>query len=363
MKSIGIRFSNKRSRAFTNELKSRVDQYFEENGLSKKGTGEVAVKTVVMLSLVFVPYGLLMSGQFSLGWMWLFSFLTGAGIAGFGFGVMHDALHGAYSSHPRLNAAMGYVLDLLGGSSHLWKLRHNQMHHTFTNIHGADVDLEASTLLRLTPGAKHYWFHRYQQFYAFAAYSLASLQWIFVKDYKNLSRAEMGPYRQITHSRRRVAFEIGMKALYYVNFILLPLLILDITIWQFLVGFLTLHLTTGTIMTLVFQLAHVVEGPEHFVSEGDEVMAESWMVHQLQTTANFACTNRWLTWSLGCLNFQVEHHLFPRICSVHYPALRPIVKEVAQKHGYPYHEQPTLLTAIGSHYRTLKRLGAGAVRL
>lgn len=356
LKSTGIRFSNRKDRDFSAALKAEVNNYFSNNGISKHADMTGHIRTVTMISLIFVPYALVLSGALPLWAMWLCCFVMGSAVAGFGLGVMHDAMHGAYSSSPRVNRALGFILDLVGGSSYLWQLRHNRMHHTYTNIYGADVDLEASWVLRFTPHAAHHPIHRFQPFYAYIAYSLATLQWIFVKDYRSLSRRDLGPFRGIEHTRAQIATVIGMKLLYYLNWIVLPLVLLDITGWQFLVGFLTMHFTAATIMTVTFQLAHIVEGLEHHASAGDESMADGWMVHQLKTTANFACDNPVLTWLLGGLNYQVEHHLFPRICSVHYPAMRPIIKRVASAHGVPYHEAPTALSALASHHRRLVQL-------
>jgi linoleoyl-CoA desaturase len=154
LKSIGIRFSNRKNRAFTADLKSAVNAYFKEEGVSRNANLTVYIKTAVMLTLIFGPYALIMAGALPLWAMWLSCFAMGAGVAGFGFGVMHDAMHGSYSSNPRVNRTLGFILDVLGGSSYLWDLRHNKMHHTYTNIYGADVDLEPSWVLRFSPHSK-----------------------------------------------------------------------------------------------------------------------------------------------------------------------------------------------------------------
>jgi linoleoyl-CoA desaturase len=151
-----------------------------------------------------------------------------------------------------------------------------------------------------------------------------------------------------------------MKLLYYGYMIVLPLVLLDVTWWQFAIGFVAMHLTAGLILGVVFQLAHVVEGPEHHTAHGHDMMEDAWLVHEVKTTANFARSNPVLCWYVGGLNFQIEHHLFPRICSIHYPAISGIVEEVATKHDIPYHHHPTLWQAVRSHYRMLKQLGQPA---
>lgn len=357
MNSIGIKFSNRNHRAFTQQLKQEVGAYFKDNNISQKANGAMKWKTVCLLMMMLVPYALIMSNQLPLLAMWLCTVVMSFGVAGIGFSVTHDALHGAYSSNPRVNAALGWVLDVIGGSSYLWKFRHNTMHHTYTNIEGADVDLSVSKLIRLTPGTPHLGIHRYQSIYAFFAYCFATIQWVLVKDYVSLFRKNMGPYRDIKHAPHQYVGVIGMKLLYYLNTIVLPLLLLDITLAQYLIGFFTFHLTAGFMLTVVFQLAHVVEGPCHYQAEEEHVYPDAWMVHQLQTTANFAPSNRPLSWFIGGLNYQIEHHLFPRICSIHYPKLSPIVRRVAEEHGIPYYQHATLRAAVASHYRMLRLFG------
>lgn len=352
-----VKFSNAAGGPFTRELKKRVEEYFARRGISDKANARMVFKTIAMLALTFVPYALILTGWFSPWTMLGLAVVMGIGMAGCGFSISHDALHGAYSSNRRVNAALGMTFDLLGANGYLWKITHNVIHHTYTNIQGIDEDLEVSPLLRLSPSSEHKPIHRFQHIFGFIAYSFSTLFWVFVKDYKYLFQKDLGPYTDISHPKREVAILFGMKLFYYAYLIVLPLLILDLAWWQFAIGFLAMHLTAGLILGVVFQLAHVVEGPSHFAAKEQEVMDDSWIIHEMKTTANFGRTNRLLCWYVGGLNFQIEHHLFPRVCSIHYPAISPIVEEVARKHGIPYHHHPTLRAAIASHYRMLKQLG------
>lgn len=352
-----VKFATDREQAFMHDLKGRVQAYFAERGLSDKADGRMVFKTVAMLTITFGSYALILFGGFSPAVMLVLAIVMGIGVAGCGFSIAHDALHGAYSSNRRVNAALGLMFDVNGANGYLWKITHNVIHHTYTNIQGIDEDLEVSPLLRLSPGSEHRPIHRYQHIYALITYSFSTLFWVFIKDYKYIRQRNLGPYIDIRHPRGEVAKLFGMKLVYYVYTIVLPLLLLDITWWQFLIGFVAMHLTAGVILGVVFQLAHVVEGPEHFMAAGQETMEDSWLVHEMKTTSDFGRGNRLLCWYVGGLNFQVEHHLFPKVCSIHYPAISPIVEEVASKHGIPYHSHRTLRDAIASHLRMLKRLG------
>lgn len=340
------------------EMKSRVDEYFATRQRSPKANAAMIVKGVALLAMAFVPYGLILSNRFSPWIMLLLAVAMGVGIAGIGFGIAHDALHGAYTSNPVLNNILGLSFDMLGASSYLWKITHNIIHHTYTNIHGVDEDLAVSPLLRLSPNADRYFYHRIQHLYAFPLYALTTLFWVFVKDYQQLFKRDLGPYRDKQHDATQVTILVAAKICYYGYALVLPLILLHIPWWQVAIGFVAMHLTAGFILGIVFQLAHVVEGTAHPLPDDDGRMANDWWIHEMHTTANFARNNRLLSWYVGGLNYQIEHHLFPRVCSIHYPEISTIVREVAQSHGLPYHDQPTFRSAIASHYRMLRELGA-----
>jgi len=118
-----------------------------------------------------------------------------------------------------------------------------------------------------------------------------------------------------------------------------------------------MHFIQGITLAVVFQLAHVVEGATFPAPDEKGDIMNNWTIHQLNTTANFAMKSPLAFWFFGGLNFQVEHHLFPHICHIHYPQLAPIVKQTANEFGISYHENTTMWDAIKSHTRMLKLLG------
>jgi len=315
------------------------------------------LKTLLLFGVVIGSYAAIMSNRFTPLAMLGLSVLLGIGIAGVGFSVSHDALHGAYSDNPAVNYVLGLSFDLLGANSYIWKITHNIIHHTYTNIDGVDEDIDLSPFVRLSPGTPPRRRYRYQHFYAFIAYGLAMLFWVFVKDYRYFVRRDLGPYRNRSNPPGEVAMLAVTKLLHYGWTIVLPLIVLRIHWWQFLIGYLAMTLTAGGILGLIFQLAHVVEGTDYPLPDAQGAMEHVWLVHQMMTTSNFAPRNRVLSWYVGGLNYQIEHHLFPKVCSVHYPAISRVVRQAAAAHQVPYHEQPTLLRAIGSHYRMLKHFG------
>jgi linoleoyl-CoA desaturase len=352
-----VHFSNRDAAAFVAELRAAVTDRFASRNQSDKANAAMMCKTVILLGTLLGAYLLLLSGWLG-GWGSLGMVgLMGIAMAGVGFSVAHDALHGAYSSRPWVNAALGASFDLLGANGYMWQITHNVIHHTYTNIHGIDEDISVSPLLRLSPDADLKRFHRYQHWYALAVYSMSTLFWVFAKDFKYFLKQDLGPFRDRRHSRSAVAWLLTSKVVYFTYALGLPLLLIHRPWWQIAGGFALVHLIAGSILGIVFQLAHVVEGIAYPLPDAEGGMEYTWAVHEMLTTSNFARGNRLVSWYIGGLNYQIEHHLFPRVCSVHYPAISEIVREVADRHGVAYNEHRTLRQAVVSHFRMLERLG------
>lgn len=359
MATVRFASASEKGATFAAELKTTVDAWFEERGKSKHANLNTWFRSLVMLVLFFGSFAWILLGNLPGLAMLGLCVLMGIGYAGLGFNVCHDAVHGAYFKSARWNERVGHLFDVIGASSYLWRLTHNRIHHTWTNVPGVDEDIDVSPQIRHSPGAPRKWYHRWQHLYAWPLYALATVNWVLAKDYQQIFAKRLGPYEPPKHPRKEVVKLFAFKLFYYAWTIALPLAVLDITVWQYLLGFLVVHVVAGLILGVVFQLAHVVEEARYPVPDADGVLSADFHAHQLLTTANFATGNRLLTWYVGGLNHQVEHHLFPRVCSTHYASLRPIVKALAQKHGLPHHEAPTFWSALASHYRTLRRLGRG----
>lgn len=352
-----VTFNNKMAREFSQSVKERVNSYFEETGISRHANAQMIIKTLALVSLYVVAYLLIMMGNFPLWVMWMLCVVMGIGMAGIGFSVSHDALHGAYSSNDKVNTALGLTFDLLGANGYIWKITHNVVHHTYTNIHQHDEDLEVAEFIRLSPHSEYKPIHRLQHFLAFPAYSFATVFWAFIKDYKYFFKSHLGPYENKSHPLKEWFILIVTKILYYTYTIALPLMLLDITFIQWLIGFMSLHMVAGIILGVIFQLAHVVEQTDHPQPDENAHIDNHWLIHEMETTANFARDNKLLCWYVGGLNFQIEHHLFPKVCSIHYPAISRIVEATAKEYGVPYHMNDTFLGAVASHYRVLKKHG------
>jgi linoleoyl-CoA desaturase len=336
-----------------------VDAYFKENNLPKTGNLSLKIKAVFMLSLYAVPYFLLISGTITSNLlMWSMCVLMGLGMAGIGFSVMHDANHGSFSRKKWLNKFLGFSINFLGGNVNNWKAQHNILHHSYTNIDGHDEDIAPAGVLRFSPHAKKRKIHRYQFIYAWFFYGLMTLSWTFTKDYKDALRYnKLGLWKQLkTNVKKEYILIVATRIVYFIYMLVLPLWLMDITFWQWLLGFVTIHFVASLVLAVIFQLAHVMEDTDFPLPEKYE-LKNQWIVHQLATTLNFAAHNRLLTWFVGGLNFQVEHHLFPNISHVHYRKIAPIVQRTAEEFNLPYNSQRSFVGALSSHVRMLYQLG------
>lgn len=352
-------FQRQDSLKFFRTLNTRVNNYFKENNLKKSGNWALHFKTIIMFLLFLGPYFLILTLNIP-GWVQLLlTVIIGIGMAGVGMNVMHDGNHGAYSEKAWVNKLMGSSIYILAGNVYNWQVQHNVLHHTYTNIHGHDEDLDAGKIIRFTKEAEWKSFHRFQHYYSIFLYGLLTFNWALVADFKQMKRylKRKLSYGEFKSPTIQWTVLFITKAIYFTIWLVVPML-LGIAWWKVLLGFFVMHYTAGLILSVVFQLAHVVEETHTPTPNEEGEMENTWAIHQLYTTANFAPKNKIINWYTGGLNHQIEHHIFPNISHIHYGKIAKIVKETAQEFNLPYYEFKTTREAIASHFRHLKELGA-----
>jgi linoleoyl-CoA desaturase len=350
-----ITFNNS-NHLFFQSVKNSVEAYFKSKQLKKTGNWKLYLKAVVLIPLAMAVYIYLLSGKYDWPGGILLSMLLGFTLVCIAFNVMHDACHGSYADRKWVNTLMGFTMNALGSNAFLWKIKHNIVHHTYTNIDGMDGDIANGPLLRQCTTQKWMPIHRFQHLYMFVLYGVSTLGWLLGTDfYKYFSkRIHTTAIKQIDW-REHVIFW-SSKLLYILFYGAMPIYFLG---WQsWLTGFLIIHITMGLTLSIVFQLAHVVEKTTFdAVSEGHKVISSEWAIHEIRTTADFAPRNKVISWLAGGLNFQIEHHLFPQICHIHYSAISKIVRQQCEQFGLPYNYYPSMRQAIYSHIRLMKELG------
>lgn len=342
--------------SFHAELRKRINDYFIEVGKAKTGNAELFTKAIILVvSFIFVYVHLVFFTP--VYWVAIVECVILGGLtAAIGFNVMHDGAHGSFSKYEWLNELAGLSLNFLGANVFMWKTKHNVVHHTFTNIAEVDDDIDARPFLRLCESQKRYKMHRYQHLYFWAAYSLLYIYWVFVTDYekyftKKVGNMPMKPMNLGDH----IVFWV-FKLIHIALFVAIPIYLLGFVPW--LVGFLVYGMVTGFVLSIVFQLAHTVEETQFPVAvQPINQIEDEWAIHQLKTTANFAMRNKLITWLVGGLNYQIEHHLFPKISHVHYPAISKIIQQACAEYGIPYIAHPKMRLAVASHISHLRHLG------
>ncbi|WP_346238860.1 fatty acid desaturase family protein [Niabella insulamsoli] len=341
--------------SFHTVLKTRINDYFRERGTASTGNMRLYSKALFLVLGFLAVYTHLVFFTPTAGWAIFECLILSLFTSAIGFNIMHDGAHGSFSSKPWVNTLAASSLNFLGANTFMWKMKHNVIHHAYTNIDGIDDDLDAKPFLRLCETQKYHKFHKYQHFYFWLAYSLLYLFWIFFSDYKKYFTKKVGdiPLKKMTTKDHLVFW--GFKTLHLILFVVIPIITVGAGAWA--IGFLCYGLFAGFVLSIVFQLAHTVEHT-HFPVPNTETnkIDDEWAVHQLKTTANFATKNRLACWFMGGLNFQVEHHLFPKISHIHYPKINKIIKNTCQEFNVSYIEYNKVKDAVISHVSYLKQL-------
>lgn len=353
------RFVPKDKTVFFPTLQKRVNGYFKENNISRFANRAMILKTIILLSSFIIPV-LMINLMVLNAWAVISLYvLMGFSFAGIGMSVMHDANHGAYSKNVNVNKWLGYSLNLIGGMVFNWKIQHNVLHHTYTNVHGHDDDIADKLILRMSPHSEVKKVHRFQMFYAFFFYSIITLYWATAKDFVQFVKYRKEGSNRFTKKENLKYFlsTLFLKATFFTYMIVLPIVVAGNSAGLIIGGFLLMQAIGGLVLSIVFQLAHSVEEADFPVPNDANIIENEWAMHQLNTTVNFAQDNKLISWYVGGLNYQVEHHLFPNICHVHYPEISKIVEQTAKEFGVPYLTTPTLARAFRSHVETLRKFG------
>ena len=313
-----------------------------------------------MLVLFFVPLSMIIFGSFSSP-LWIFGLyiVSGLGMAGIGMGIMHDAIHGSYSKYKWFNSLMSNTINLIGSNKEMWRLQHNVLHHTFTNIEDHDDDINAPYFLRFSPNSPKNRLHKHQHWYAWVFYGLVTFSWVSFKDFKNLRRfRKMGLITKGSAYYRNLINIILWKLIFFILVLVIPLLFSPASALTIVLAFVVMQFVTGLCISIVFQSAHVMPDNEFPLPDESGVVENDRMAHQLVTTSNFSQKSKFLFWMLGGLTNQIEHHLFPHISHVHYRKIAPIVKETAMEFGLPYNNSGSFFSTVKSHFKMLKVLGS-----
>lgn len=348
-------------KSFFKSLKEDVETYFRSNNIHTAGNTRLYIKSVLQVLSAALLYVVLVFYTPGVSIAIALCAVLGFNLAVIGFNVMHEGGHQAFSKHRWINSVSAYFLNVLGGISYFWKTKHNINHHTFTNVEGMDSDIDVKPFMRLHHGQPWRPYHRFQHLYWVPLYGISYIAWVFYEDFVKFFKKKIASGAEAKPLPLKEKFIFWFtKAMFISVYMVVPVIVVGFVPW--LIGFLIITFICGLTTSIVFQLAHVVEGTQFHIPENQAVddRKQEWAVHQVVSTANFATTSKALHWLLGGLNFQIEHHLFPHISHIHYPEISKRVKQACNQTGITYHEYKSMFKAIISHLVHLKKLGASA---
>ncbi|MDI1355432.1 MAG: acyl-CoA desaturase [bacterium] len=356
METIKIKFGMPLQSPFYKDIKDRTEEYFVSRSYSRKANSAMILKLLIIATLFFGSYALLLSNLINAAGMFGLALLFGFSMVLIAFNISHDASHGALFRSPKLNTLFSYTFNLIGVNRYIWDIKHNLSHHAFTNVPGHDMDIEQVKIVRLVPAIKLKWFHRYQHIYAPALYPFASLYMIFIKDFQMFATKQYGNSTFHDHPRKEYFILFISKLFYFSYALVIPLIVIKLPWWQILIGFLLMHFVLGTMLAIILFPVHALEDSPFPEPDEEGIINNSWAIHQVETSTNFGANSRLLCWLCGGLNTHIVHHLFPSICHIHYYELTKIIREGARRHNIKFRDNSTA-GALVSHLNFLKMMG------
>lgn len=352
-----ITFRKLEKNSFHQDAKKRVDQYFRSNNISRNWNSEMAFKTVLILAVWIATYLLILSNVLNPWVMLVLAMIHGFSHAMIGLNIAHDAIHGSYTKSKKWNKRIALLFNIVGANDYVWSITHNVVHHTYTNIPDHDLDVQQVPVMRMVPTQDRWWIHRFQHIYAPLLYCFSSLSWVFVKDYRKFFQRTYAGHHREKIPTREILRLFFYKGLYYTIFLVVPMIVIELPWYFILTGFVAAHFVEGFTMAIIFMLAHVIEGTDYPDPGAEGKIDKPWAESQMSTTSNFAAGSRLMNFLSGGLNCQIEHHLFPNICHVHYRRISDIIRQTANDHDVPYLEYRTFGGAVAAHLRLLKKFG------
>ena len=341
---------------FQPELRRRVEDYFASSGRRPRDCPAMYLKTAVVFGWLAASYIGLVFWAASWWSALPLAILLGLSMAAVGFNVQHDGGHQAYSSRRWVNKLMAMSLDLLGGSSYVWDRKHNSIHHSYTNVSGHDDDINIGFFGRLSPHQPRLGIHRLQHYYLWVLYGLLPIKWQLYDDFRDVMLGRVGGHHMARPKGWDLVVFIAGKAIFFSLAFALPFWLHPLSV--VLPMYLAASFVQGVVLSVVFQMAHCVESADFPLPRPATGRIDAaWAMHQVETTVDFGRRNWLLRSYIGGLNFQIEHHLFPRICHLHYPALARLVEQTCQEFGVRYTAQETFFAGMASHFRWLRRMG------
>jgi len=360
---INYKFSKKNDKLFYEELTSKVNAYFFDNGLTTYANFYVIFKIIIIYTLYLLFYLLIIFGSLQLKIFCFIWILLGLIHVAVGFNIMHDALHGSLFKNKRINNIVGSIASfLIGQYPQIWEVQHNNLHHIYPNIETIDGDIDKPPF-RFSPNQKLLWYHKYQHIYATFLYLFTNISIITDKDFVQLSKFRKMNLIKSNHVYLSTLIKIILfKVFYLLAYLWLPYKATGYHFGLILSMFILMNLISGIVFTIIIMPNHITHNSKYSNQKNRDIK-NNWFVHQLLNTTNYSINNKIFNFFTGSINLHIEHHLFPNICHIHYSKIAPIIKLTCEKYSMPYYYEKTWFIAIIKHYQMLYYLGNPQVEL
>jgi len=351
-----IKFQKDEGSAFYKDLVSTLDQYFEQNNISKTGNSTMHFKIVLYFGLVILSYILVLTSNSILSF-YICYLLLGLSVLLTAFNVSHDAAHGVAVKSKFWNKLLFQLsFQLQGNNAYVWGKNHTESHHLYTNIEGSDIDVLNNPLVRMTETQELKWYHRFQHVYVPVLYLLYSLNWFFFRETLMIFSFSSRTIK-IEIPAREVGKLIFFKLFYVFYMVILPAYVLPFGWGTILLAFLLNHFMVSLIFVGVLGVSHLSDFVRHPLPDHENRLSMSWAKLQMQTSVDYDTESVFFNWTLGGFNAHALHHLLPNISHVHYLKILPIFRDLCKKHNIVYMEMP-YHHALKAHFRFLKGMGS-----
>eukprot|EP00095_Tigriopus_kingsejongensis_P012447 maker-scaffold89_size390429-snap-gene-2.26 protein:Tk12447 transcript:maker-scaffold89_size390429-snap-gene-2.26-mRNA-1 annotation:"delta-4 fatty acid" len=291
--------------------------------------------TYYIKALVLVAFVLSLEGyiHYTGSYKWYLTGLLGIFLSISALNLTHDAHHGALSSNPVVNRIFGSMQNWYGGCVATWIHQHVVQHHIHTNDIHKDPDISGQRALRLNPLRPLLKQHAFQWLYFFGLFFLYGFSLIKFSFSTATEGFYFTPFSKHLKEYRKV--DLVAFWFYYLRWLVLPMIRFP-SVWTFL-NVLPLFIMFGFYLVFFFHISHNFVGVTQLEDTSPQ---RSWLYNQVATSSNVA--GPILCYINGGLNYQIEHHLFPRMHHGHYPTIAPVVREFCEEKGIPYQHFPTL---------------------
>ena len=300
---------------------------------------------------------------------WYYCGFLGLLFALIGLNIQHDANHGAISRNSTVNRALGMSQNWIGGSAISWIHQHVVQHHIYCNDLHSDPDVMGGFLIRINPLKQVLSHHSFQYIYVFIMIALFGFSvtigslndMIKGKNFMPMSRALLRDHKW---------FEICTSMGFFFRWVSLPILstlVRDGNILSTLGNIAPMFMVAGYYLAFFFLISHNFEGVHVFDSSKRPPSSSSsssstnsnspnrFLYRQVVSSSNVG--GAWLCFMNGGLNYQIEHHLFPRVSHCYYPMIAPIVQKYCESHHIPYVHFPTISDNVYACARHLYKMG------